>query len=142
LSSAGSAAGLASAESLRDEGFDGEVVIVGDELHWPYDRPPLSKQLLSPEFGADRLYLRPPKALDGLRVDWKLGVRAVGLHREPLAVILDDGNTLSCDGLVIATGVRPRRLSVSGSLRGVHTLKFLDDALALREELLPGAFIL
>lgn len=129
-----SAAGLATAETLRAEGFGGAITIVGEEPHAPYDRPPLSKQLMAGAWEADRLALRDQAALDALQAEWRLGARAVGLDAAARRVMLESGETLGFDGLVIATGVRPRRLP--GPMpAGVHVLRGLEDALALREAL-------
>lgn len=129
-----SAAGLAAAETLRAEGFDGAVTLVGEEPHAPYDRPPLSKQLLAGSWEADRLALRDQAALDALKAEWRLGARATALDAAARRVTLADGETLSFDGMVIATGVQPRRLP--GAMpAGVHALRGLEDALALRTAL-------
>ncbi|MEU6357231.1 FAD-dependent oxidoreductase [Streptomyces sp. NPDC047072] len=129
-----SAAGLAAAETLRREGYDGTITLVGDEPLAPYDRPPLSKQLLSGEWQPGRLALRTADDLTALDLDLRLGVAATGLELAERTVRLADGSTVSYDGLVIATGVRPRRLPGDGG----HVLRTLDDALALRERLGPG----
>ncbi|KUO15514.1 ferredoxin reductase [Streptomyces dysideae] len=129
-----SAAGLAAAETLRREGYDGTLTLVGDEPLAPYDRPPLSKQLLSAEWESDRLALRTADDLAALGLDLRLGVAATGLHLADRTVRLADGTTVPYDGLILATGVRPRRLSGEGA----HVLRTLDDALALRDRLTPG----
>ncbi len=129
-----SAAGLAAAETLRREGYDGTLTLVGDEPHLPYDRPPLSKQLLAAEWDAERLTLRTPDALAGLDVDLRLGVAATGLELADRTVQLADGSAVPYDGLILATGVRPRRLPGEGA----HVLRTLDDALTLRGRLTPG----
>ncbi|MFE4537637.1 NAD(P)/FAD-dependent oxidoreductase [Streptomyces scopuliridis] len=129
-----SAAGLAAAETLRREGYDGTLTLVGDEPHAPYDRPPLSKQILSGEWGAKRLPLRPYEVLDSLGLDLRLGVAATGLDTTDRTVRLGDGSQVAYDGLIVATGVRPRRLPGAGA----HVLRTLDDALALRDLLGPG----
>lgn len=129
-----SAAGLAAAETLRREGYDGTLTLVGDEPHAPYDRPPLSKQLLAARWESDRLALRTPAHLDGLGLDLRLGTAATGLDLDGRRVRLSDGDALPYDALVIATGVRPRRLPGEGA----HVLRTLDDALTLRERLTPG----
>lgn len=131
-----SAAGLAAAETLRREGYDGTLTLVGDEPHPPYDRPPLSKQVLSGQWDADRTVLRTPEDLAALGLDLRLGVAAAGLDLAGRLVRLADGSTVPYDRLVIATGVRPRRLPGD---RDAHVLRTLDDALALRERLKPGS---
>ena len=130
-----SAAGLAAAETLRRAGYDGTLTLVGDEPRAPYDRPPLSKQILSGEWTAGRLPLRPRADLDALGLDLRLGTAATGLDMTDRTVCLADGTLVPYDGLVVATGVRPRRLPGDG---GAHVLRTLDDALALREGLKPG----
>ncbi|MGW0711420.1 NAD(P)/FAD-dependent oxidoreductase [Streptomyces sp. NPDC002643] len=129
-----SAAGLAAAETLRREGFGGTLTLIGDEPYLPYDRPPLSKQLLTGAWDADRLTLRTPDDINALHLDLLLGAAATGLDPAQRTVALADGSTVSYDGLVIATGVRPRRLPGEGA----HILRTLDDALALRDVLKPG----
>ncbi|MFC9503809.1 NAD(P)/FAD-dependent oxidoreductase [Streptomyces sp. NPDC057002] len=130
-----SAAGLAAVETLRRAGYDGTLTLVGDEPRAPYDRPPLSKQILSGEWDTERLPLRPQADLDALGLDLRLGAAATGLDMTDRTVCLADGERVPYDGLIVATGVRPRRLPGDG---GAHVLRTLDDALALRERLRPG----
>ncbi|MEU6478090.1 FAD-dependent oxidoreductase [Streptomyces sp. NPDC047017] len=132
-----SAAGLSAAETLRRAGFDGDLTVVGQERHLPYDRPPLSKQILTGAWEPERAMLRRPADLDALRLDLRLGVRAAALAPAARTVTLDDGAELPYDGLVVATGVRPRRLPGCGT-PGVHVLRDLPDALALRDRLTAG----
>ncbi|MFI6465994.1 NAD(P)/FAD-dependent oxidoreductase [Streptomyces sp. NPDC050538] len=129
-----SAAGLAAAETLRREGYTGTITLVGDEPHAPYDRPPLSKQVLAAEWEPDRIALRTPADLTAHDLDLRLGVAATALDLAAQEVWLSDGAQVSYDGLIIATGVRPRRLPGEGA----HVLRTLDDALTLRERLGPG----
>ncbi|WP_030946515.1 NAD(P)/FAD-dependent oxidoreductase [Streptomyces sp. NRRL S-646] len=129
-----SAAGLAAAETLRREGYDGALTLVGDEPHAPYDRPPLSKQVLAAEWQPERLALRPPADLAALDLDLRLGVAATGLELAERTVQLADGTQVPYDGLIVATGVRPRRLPGAGA----HVLRTLEDALLLRDRLGPG----
>ncbi|MFF0015584.1 NAD(P)/FAD-dependent oxidoreductase [Streptomyces sp. NPDC005374] len=129
-----SAAGLAAAETLRREGYDGSITLVGDEPEPPYDRPPLSKQVLAAEWQPGRLALRAPADLAALDLDLRLGIAATGLDLVARTVRLADDSEVPYDGLVIATGVRPRRLPGEGA----HVLRTLDDALMLRERLTPG----
>ncbi len=135
-----SLAGLRAAETLRVEGFDGALTLVGDESHRPYDRPPLSKQVLTGDWEPDRINLSStvPAPADGQEpFDWRLGRRATGLDLAAGEVVLDGGERLGFDGLVIATGCRPRGIG-GESLAGVHVLRTLDDALALRADLERG----
>ncbi|MFJ4918396.1 NAD(P)/FAD-dependent oxidoreductase [Streptomyces sp. NPDC088725] len=134
-----SAAGLSTAEALRRGGFAGTLTLVGDEVHPPYDRPPLSKQLLSGAWESERLHLRSTDQLTGLDLELRLGVTAVGLDQDRREVSLSDGSVLGYDALVIATGVRARRLPGTDGLPGVHALRTMDDALALRGSMRPGA---
>ncbi|MET8468613.1 FAD-dependent oxidoreductase [Streptomyces sp. NPDC006422] len=132
-----SAAGLAAAETLRREGYDGPLALVGREAHPPYDRPPLSKQVLSGAWEPERTALRPAADLAALDLDLRLDTSATALSTDTRTVTLSDGSALDYDGLVIATGVRPRLLPQC-ELRGVHVLRDLDDALALRDRLRSG----
>ena len=129
-----SAAGLAAAETLRREGYVGELTLLGAEPHPPYDRPPLSKQILAGEWEVGRLALRAEEHLADLGLDLRLGATATGLDLAAREVRLADGASVGYDALIIATGVRPRRLPGDGA----HVLRTLDDALALRENLGPG----
>ena len=127
-------AGLRTVERLRHRGYQGRIVLLGAEPHPPYDRPPLSKQILAGEWESGRLALRPEEHLADLRLDMRLGVEATGLDLSAREVRLADGESVGYDVLVIATGVRPRRLPGEGA----HVLRTLDDALALRENLGAG----
>ncbi|MGP4083803.1 NAD(P)/FAD-dependent oxidoreductase [Streptomyces sp. KR55] len=131
-----SLAGLSAARSLRKRGHDGRLVLIGDELHRPYDRPPLSKEFLSGTLGEAELALETDD--EDLQAEWLLGVRATGLDHTERAVRLADGREVHADGFVIATGAAARSLPGSEGLAGVHTLRTLDDARALRDELARG----
>ncbi|MFF1359297.1 NAD(P)/FAD-dependent oxidoreductase [Streptomyces sp. NPDC058297] len=132
-----SLAGLYAARELRAQGFDGRLVIVGEEPHRPYDRPPLSKDFLIGKADEDQLALSDVDETLELGAEWMFGVRARGLDARGRTVLLEDGRTVSTDGVVIATGASARRLP-GPVLRGVHTLRTLDDARSLRAELLRG----
>lgn len=133
-----SLAGLRAAETLRSEGFDGSLTIVGDEARRPYDRPPLSKQVLAGEWDAERVALAA--GVEGaLDARWELGVAATGLDLAVRQVHLSDDRRLDFDGLVIASGARPRHLPGTEGRPGVHALRTLDDALAVRSALDAGA---
>ncbi|MGW0845838.1 NAD(P)/FAD-dependent oxidoreductase [Streptomyces sp. NPDC002787] len=131
-----SLAGLSAARSLRKQGYDGRLVVIGDEIHRPYDRPPLSKEFLAGTIGEADLALETDG--EDLAAEWLLGTRATGLDRTRRAVRLADGRELRADGLVIATGAAARQLPGSEGLTGVHVLRTLDDARALRDELTRG----
>jgi 3-phenylpropionate/trans-cinnamate dioxygenase ferredoxin reductase subunit len=133
-----SLAGWRAVETLRDEGFEGTLTLVGDELHLPYDRPPLSKQVLAGTWPPEKAVLADRKRSSELRVKEVLGRRAVRLHAEARSLELDDGSTLSADALVLATGAHPRQLpgtELLGQADGLFTLRTLDDSLALRSAL-------
>ncbi|WP_310715759.1 NAD(P)/FAD-dependent oxidoreductase [Streptomyces lydicus] len=133
-----SLAGLYAARALRAQGFDGRLVIVGDERHRPYDRPPLSKDFLTGATGQDQLALADAEEIAELDAEWLLGTRATGLDTATGAVLLDGGRSLTTDGLVLATGAAPRRLP-GAAPTGTHTLRTLDDAQALRADLAGAA---
>jgi len=132
-----SLAGLRAVEALRENGFDGELTLVGAERHMPYDRPPLTKEVLRGEWSADRVGLRQ-EGYESLKVDLRLGCIAIALRPGPQAVDLSDGTSVLYDGLVIATGSAARRLPCAPIVDGVCLLRTLDDALALREKLERG----
>ncbi|MFD8818106.1 NAD(P)/FAD-dependent oxidoreductase [Streptomyces sp. NPDC059627] len=134
-----SASGLTTVESLRRKGYTGEIAVIGDEPHAPYDRPPLSKQVLSGAWEPQRATLRTEVLLSGLAADFGLGDEAVALDPAARTVRTASGRELSADAVVLATGVRPRTLPGQAGLAGVHVLRGLDDALALKAELRPGA---
>ncbi len=127
-----SLAGLRAAETLRREGFDGRIVAIGEEDHLPYDRPPLSKELLRGDAEPDEIALRK-QGVDDLDLDWRRGARATALDVGAREVALHDGERVEFDGLVIATGATPRRLPNQPALAGVFTLRTVDDAIAVRE---------
>ena len=136
-----SLAGLRAAEEIRHQGFEGTVTVIGDEAHRPYDRPPLSKQVLAGAWTTERIELTVAAdgGLDALGLDWRLDTSATGLDLAAREVVLRDGQRLAYDGLVLATGARPRELPGTGTLAGVHTLRTLDDSLAVRAALDAGA---
>ncbi|WP_326835596.1 FAD-dependent oxidoreductase [Amycolatopsis rhabdoformis] len=131
-----SLAGARAAQELRAQGFDGHVVLVGAEPHLPYDRPPLSKAFLAGT--ADRASLDLLDADDTASLELRLGTRAERLDPAGGRLVLSDGE-LAVDGIVLATGGRARTLPGTEGVAGVHVLRTLDHALALRAELVPGA---
>lgn len=135
---AGHAAGQAAA-SLRQEGYAEEIVIIGDEAHIPYQRPPLSKAYLSGEQGIERVYLRPEKFYQDQNVTVKTGTTVTAIDTAGKTVSTDGGETIAYDKLLLATGGRPRRLTIPGSdLDGIHYLRTIADVDALREEFAEG----
>ena len=130
-----SLAGLRAAQAARSAGHDGGIVMIGQEPHLPYTRPPLSKELLQGKQEIEDAALQ----IGELDVEWRLGVPATGLDRERKRVRLDDGTEAAYDRLVVATGCRARTWDGPGAqLAGVHTLRDLEDAVSLRKAL-PGA---
>ncbi|MEY9215490.1 FAD-dependent oxidoreductase [Thermobifida halotolerans] len=127
-------AGLTTAESLREAGFDGTITLVGAEPHPPYERPPLSKEVLTGRGSGRGVALRSDTELAALDLDLRLGVRAAALRPAERAVRLSDGTALPADGVVIATGARARR--PEADLPGLHVLRTIDDAEAIRADLL------
>ena len=136
-----SLAGLRAIETLRGEGHDGRIVAIGAEPHGPYDRPPLSKQFLKGDWEEDRLALRR-EGVDELDVEWRLATRARALDVEGRAVLLEDGERVAYDRLLISTGAVARRLPFGDDLAGVHLLRTLDDSRALRTELTSAGHVL
>ncbi|MEY3806806.1 MAG: hypothetical protein RIR69_1618, partial [Actinomycetota bacterium] len=133
-----SLAGTRAAETLRTEGFTGTITMVGDEPHKPYDRPPLSKNYLAGEWDVDRIALRKPEVLDELNLTWKLGSPATSVNTTDATITVATGETISYDGLIIATGGVVRKLPNQPELAGIHVLRSVDDATRLRDEIHDG----
>jgi 3-phenylpropionate/trans-cinnamate dioxygenase ferredoxin reductase subunit len=135
---AGQAAGQLVA-SLAQDGFKGEVCVVGDEPHPPYQRPPLSKKFMAGEIALDRLYLKPAAFYDKAGTRLLLDRRVERIDRPARAVVLADGGRLGYSTLVIATGSRPRRLDLPGAaLDGVFYLRDIADVAAIRARFAAG----
>ncbi|CAM3182473.1 Reductase C-terminal [Paracoccus aminovorans] len=131
-----SLAGLRGVEALRAAGYAGRITIVGAEAHLPYNRPPLSKKILTGEQEVEEVAFPIAEDLD---VEWRLGSPAAGLDVAARRVTLANGEGLDYDRLLIATGVTPIMPDIPGrDLAGVHTLRDLDHAMALRREMAPG----
>ena len=127
-------AGLQLAESLRAEGYDGPLTLIGDEAHAPYQRPPLSKAFLLGDMAEDRLVLRGPDALAAKGIDLITSAPVVTIDRAARTVTLADGRRLPYRGLALTTGSRPRQLPVAGAtLDGVLMLRTIDDSRRIRE---------
>ena len=133
-----SLAGYWAAETLRRDGFEGRISLIGDEPHAPYDRPPLSKRFLAGDLDDDRLPLTTAEKLADLDLEMRLGCRATGLDVATRTLEVD-GVAEPYDGLLIATGARCRNLPGTAGLAGVHTLRTRDDAEAIRDALANGA---
>ncbi len=131
-----SMAGLRAAEALRQLGYAGRLTLVGAEDVLPYDRPPLSKEVLKGEWEPEKTALvRDRERFDALELDLRLGRRAIALDASARTVSLDDASDLAFDGLLIATGAAPRKLPNQDELEGVSVLRTLDEAMALRAAL-------
>lgn len=134
----GIAAGTAAA-TLRKEGFDGDVTVITDEPHTPYQRPPLSKGYLQGKEGTDAVLLHPAEWWDERRIEVRTSTSVTTLDPGEHRVGLADGSSLAYDSVLLATGASPRRLPIEGAdLTGVHMLRRLDDSDALRAELEDG----
>jgi 3-phenylpropionate/trans-cinnamate dioxygenase ferredoxin reductase subunit len=124
---AGHSAGQAVA-SLRQKKYDGNVILIGDEDHYPYQRPPLSKKFLAGELAAERLYVKPAAFYEDPDIEVRLGTRVTKIEPAGKQVIDSSGKTYDYDNLIIATGARPRILDLPGSdLPGVHYLRTIQD---------------
>ncbi len=126
-------------ETLRARGYDGRIRMVSAEALRPYDRPPLSKELLAGDVDPDDVHLRPQGWYAEKDIELLLGRRAERLDADRRVVTLDDGEELPFDHLLIATGSEPRKLPGTDRFENVHTLRTIADAGALREALAPAA---
>jgi 3-phenylpropionate/trans-cinnamate dioxygenase ferredoxin reductase component len=134
-----SLAGAKAAETLREEGFDGRLVLIGAEPERPYERPPLSKEYLRGEADREKVYVHSEVFYAEHDVELRLGRSAIALDPSGSELELDDGERLRFDRLLLTTGAEPRRLRVPGAeLEGVHYLRSVEDADALRAGLEPG----
>jgi 3-phenylpropionate/trans-cinnamate dioxygenase ferredoxin reductase subunit len=137
-----SLAGAKAAESLRHEGFEGRVVLVGTEDARPYERPPLSKDYVRGEAGRERIYVHDESFYADNHIELRLGRTALDLNASLKEVALDDGERLRYDRLLLATGAEPRRLAILGAdLDGVHYLRSVADSDVLRERLDRGGTV-
>src|SRR5690606_24446743 len=128
------------ARTLRAEGIEGRVLLIGDEPHLPYARPPLSKAALLGEADLDSTHFWPPESYRELNIETRLGVRVTSIDRGRKQVILDGGESIAYDRLALTTGARPRRLAFEGAdLAGIHYLRTMDDTLAIRRDVAAGA---
>ena len=137
-----SLAGAKAAETLRAEGFDGRVVLVGAEDERPYERPPLSKDYLRGEVGREKVYVHDESFYSEHDIELRLGTTAVELNASSKELTLGNGDRLSYDRLLLATGSEPRRLAIPGAeLDGVLYLRSVHDSDALRERLDRGGAV-
>ena len=134
-----SLAGASAATTLRQEGFDGKIVLIGAEPQWPYERPPLSKQYLRGDTPFDKTLVRPAIYYEQNRIETLLGLSVRRVTPSERTVELQTGRRIHYDRLLLATGVRNRRMSIPGlNLPGVLALRTVADCDALREEIRPG----
>ncbi|WP_193063824.1 NAD(P)/FAD-dependent oxidoreductase [Oceanobacillus oncorhynchi] len=129
-------AGIHAAEALRNEEYEGRIVLIDRDTELPYDRPPLSKEFMLGESTETDIALHTQENLEELQIDLKLGVEIVSIDSEKQSAVLSDGETINWDKLLLTTGSSLRRLPIQGSdLEGVHYLKTLSDAKAIRGNL-------
>jgi 3-phenylpropionate/trans-cinnamate dioxygenase ferredoxin reductase subunit len=134
-----SLAGASAAAALRQDGFDGEVILIGAERQFPYERPALSKQYLRGEIPFEKTLVRPAAFYQENRIETVLGIRVTRVDPTNRMVALSTGQQIRYDKLLLATGVRNRRPRIPGlDLPGVFTLRSATDSDALRNELRPG----
>lgn len=136
-------AGHWAARTLRTQGFDGRLLLVGAEPHPPYERPPLSKQMLKGEAEPSSAWLTTAEKMAESRIEFLAERSATAIDRSGRAIALDDGRRLDFDRLIITTGARPRRLDLPGERDApVFYLRDVADSLAIRENLQPGKHVL
>jgi 3-phenylpropionate/trans-cinnamate dioxygenase ferredoxin reductase subunit len=134
-----SLAGATAAATLREEGFDGDVTLIGEEPHPPYERPPLSKQYLRGEFTFEKALVRAPEYYAEQEIDARFGVRATRIDPANRVVELADGDRIPYDKVLVTTGSRNRRLPLPGrDLEGVYDLRTVADCNQIRSEAVPG----
>jgi NADPH-dependent 2,4-dienoyl-CoA reductase/sulfur reductase-like enzyme len=132
-------AGATAAKTLRDEGFEGRVHLIGAEAHHPYIRPPLSKDFLAGAAERDSVFVEPPEWYREHEIDLLLGTEATQVDPAGQRIVLDSGASIDYDAVLLATGSSPRRLDIPGAdLAGVHLLRTLDDSEALKAVLAEG----
>jgi len=137
-------AGFTACAKLRDLGHQGAITLIGEEMHPPYQRPPLSKGYLLGEISEDRLYFRPLSFYEDRRIDLRLSATASAIDRDRKVVLLTDGTTAAYDRLILTTGARPRKLpaDIGGDLDGVYCVRNLADINAMAERFREGQRVL
>jgi 3-phenylpropionate/trans-cinnamate dioxygenase ferredoxin reductase component len=134
-----SLAGAKAAEALRGEGYAGRITLVGDEVHRPYERPPLSKDFLQGKVGVEKVYVHAADWYAEHDVDLRLGIAVTAVDARAHEVTLAGGERLPYDGLLLATGSSPRRLTIPGAeLDGVHYLRRIEDSERIRDAFANG----
>ena len=132
--------GAKGAETLRSEGFDGRVVLLGAESERPYERPPLSKEYLRREAGREKVYLHEDRFYEENEIDLRVRTSVAAIDAAAREAVLDSGERLAFDRLLLATGATPRKLSVPGhDLEGIHYLRDVEDSDLLRSRLDAGS---
>ncbi len=132
--------GALAAETLREQGFDGRIALIGDESNRPYERPPLSKEYLQGTSERDAVFVHPENWYAEHDVDLRLGREVTAIDRATCEVVHDDGERLHYDKLLLATGSAPRRLTLPGSdLAGIHYLRRIEDSERIRAAFGSGA---
>ena len=125
--------------SLRQEGWDGRILVISNEKQLPYHRPPLSKTYLSGKKTLENLLIRKPAVYEKLNAEWLLDTDAESIDRENKVVVLDNGELLKYDKLALCTGARVKKLGIAGSdLPGIHYLRNLADAEAIKKDIKHG----
>jgi 3-phenylpropionate/trans-cinnamate dioxygenase ferredoxin reductase subunit len=134
-----SLAGASVAATLREEGFDGKVVLIGQERHAPYERPPLSKEYLRGEESIEKALVHPADFYSSHDIETRFGIKAIRVDTADKTVELADGESIPYDKVVITTGSRNRQLPIPGlDLEGVYDLRTIEDADRIRAEIVPG----
>ncbi|MGF6408555.1 NAD(P)/FAD-dependent oxidoreductase [Paraburkholderia tuberum] len=129
-------AGAGVAMALRNNGFDGAITLIGDEAHPPYERPPLSKDVLQGRTAVEKTWIQPISAFNEKEIEVRLDIRVTAIDAERRALTLSDRSQISYDKLVLATGARPRMLTLPGTNNErIHVLRTIDDALRLSEQM-------
>lgn len=132
-------AGCDLSTALRQQGYDGNIVLIGDEPVLPYRRPPLSKAYLAGEMETEALYIKPQASYEKLNIDVRTGVRVESIDRQAHTVTLNNGEILNYSKLALATGGRARRLPLPGAEKGnVHYVRTHEDILRLKEQFSTG----
>ncbi|MEZ5511855.1 MAG: FAD-dependent oxidoreductase [Gammaproteobacteria bacterium] len=132
-------AGACLATAVRKEGWEGRILVLGDETVLPYHRPPLSKALLMQEKTADQIEIFKPAVYEKANIEFRLGVSVESIDRNAKTVLLNNGETIAWDKLGLCTGARVRKLDIPGAnLKGVHYLRTLADAQAVQADVKPG----
>jgi len=128
------------ANSLRSEGFEGKIILIGEEEHIPYERPPLSKEALLGDVSVESTYFWKKQTLEESKIDLRLGTRVSSIDRTAKKVITENGEEISFNKLAITTGARVRKLSIEGSqLPGVFYLRTIDDTLEIKNQITKGS---